>query len=210
MYFSYMVNEISVYFVANFSTISGRKDGQPIMSTRSKAALELKRLRERAAYSVRQLAAALAKAGSPYGGSPSTFAYYESQYRRPYLPGDLVESLAPLLKGRGDPPITERQVLALGGPQFNSLWVASGIVGENRSDAPHAEIDDILLTRILERIAGLAAAHAIALTDGQRARLAARLYRRIARAPQTTRDAALEHEIEEILEIGRLFLDPAP
>lgn len=179
------------------------------MASQSKAALELKHLRERAGYSVRQLAAALMEAGSPYGRSASTFAYYESQFRRPYLPGDLVESLVPLLEGRGEPPISERQVLALGGPQFNSLWVASGVIGEKAADKTAGDIDDTLLARILERIAGLATDGEIVLSDQQRARLAARLYRLVVRIPRSGQADALEREIEEILEIGRLFLKPS-
>lgn len=179
------------------------------MASRSKAALELKHLRERAGYSVRQLAAALMEAGSPYGRSPSTFAYYESQFRRPYLPGDLVESLAPLLKDRGEPPISERQVLALGGPQFNSLWVASGVIGEKEAKKTAGDIDDTLLARILERIAALSVNEDITLSEQQRARLAARLYRQVVRTPRAGQADALEREIEEILEIGRLLLGPS-
>ena len=178
------------------------------MASRSKAALELKHLRERAGYSVRQLAAALGEAGSPYGRSPSTFAYYESQFRRPYLPGDLVESLVPLLEGRGDPAISERQVLALGGPQFNSLWVASGVIGERTDRKTAEEIDADLLAGILERISCLAVDGRITLSDGQRARLAARIYRQAARLPRSDQAAALDREVEDILEIGRLFRDP--
>lgn len=177
------------------------------MTSRSKAALELKRLRERAGYSVRQLAAALAESGSPYGRSPSTFAYYESQFRRPYLPGDLVESLAPLLAGRGDPPITERQVLALGGPRFNSLWVASGVIGDASPGNATVELDVDLLAGVLERIARLATDRGIALSERQRAWLAARLYRQAIHLPSGERSAALDREIGEILEIGRLFFE---
>lgn len=178
------------------------------MATQSKAALELKHLRERAGYSVRQIAAALKAVGSPYGGSASTFAYYESQFRRPYLPGDLVESLVPLLEGRGDPPITKRQVLALGGPAFNSLWVASGVVGDRAATKPAGEIDADLLTEILARISDLAANSGITLSDRQRAGLAARIYRQTARLPRAEQAAALDREMAEILEIGRMFRDP--
>ena len=178
------------------------------MGSRSKAALELKRLRERAGYSVRRLASALREAGSPYGRSPSTFAYYESQFRRPYLPGDLVESLASLLVGQGNPPITERQVLALGGPQFNSLWVASGVIGEAASDREFDQIDADLLAHILERIGLLVGERAIALSDKQRARLAARLYRQLVRLPRAGQAEALEREVEDILEIGMILNNP--
>lgn len=179
------------------------------MASRSKAALELKCLRERAGYSVRQLAAALKTAGSSYGGSASTFAYYESQFRRPYLPGDLVESLVPLLEGRGDPPITERQVLALGGPQFNSLWVATGVIGERTSPRQAVEIDTELLTEILAKISELASENEIAVSDRQRAGLAARIYRQTACLPHAERAAALDREIAEIVEIGRIFRSPS-
>lgn len=175
------------------------------MVTRSKAALELKRLRERAGYSVRQLAAALKAAGSPYGRSASTFAYYESQFRRPYLPGDLVEGLVPLLEGRGDPPISERQVLALGGPQFNSLWVASGVIGDRTPDRHAAELDAELLAEILTKLSELAAHSGIVLTERQRASLAARIYRQTARLPRAEWAAALDREAAEIAEIGRIF-----
>lgn len=175
------------------------------MASRSKAALELKRLRERAGYSVRHLAAALKTAGSSYGGSASTFAYYESQFRRPYLPGDMVESLVPLLEGRGDPPITEREVLALGGPQFNSLWVASGVIGERTAPAGTAEVETELLTEILAKIANLAADGKVVLSDRQRATLAARIYRQTARLPRAEQAAALDREMAEIMEIGRIF-----
>jgi uncharacterized protein YbjT (DUF2867 family) len=199
-----------VYFVAKFGTIDNETadTGWNVMASRSKAALELKRLREHAGYSVRGLAAALLETGSPYGRSPSTFAYYESEFRRPYLPGDLVENLAPLLEGRGDPPIAERQVLALGGPQFGSLWVASGVIGEKNGKPKTDDIDDTLLARILERVAGLAADREITLSERQRARLAARLYRQTIGHPRASQTDVLEREIEDIFEIGRLFLEP--
>jgi hypothetical protein len=49
----------------------------------------------------------------------------------------------------------------------------------------------------------------MALSERQRARLAARLYRRVVRTPRAGQADALEREIEEILEIGRLFLGPS-
>jgi phage repressor protein C with HTH and peptisase S24 domain len=74
------------------------------------AAKKLKALRERSGWKVRALAKELG-----YGEAYSTYSSYESTYKKQFLPPELVRKLVVLLSGRGDPEITESEVLALGG-----------------------------------------------------------------------------------------------
>lgn len=71
----------------------------------SGAAVGLKRLRERAKMSVREVAEAL-------GRPPSTYASYEDKYKKPLLPLELVHALVPIFQARGIPA---EDVLTLAG-----------------------------------------------------------------------------------------------
>ncbi|ROQ00473.1 phage repressor protein C with HTH and peptisase S24 domain [Stella humosa] len=78
------------------------------MAKQSESALALKALRERAGLTVRDVARELGK-------SPSGYAFYENDYKRPYLPAELTKPMAELLAGLGEPPITNDEVMALSG-----------------------------------------------------------------------------------------------
>lgn len=78
------------------------------MAETSAAARDLKRLRERSGLSVREVASAIDRPAS-------TYASYEDKYRKPYLPLELAKQLETVLVGRGEPPITSNDVLALAG-----------------------------------------------------------------------------------------------
>ncbi len=177
------------------------------MATDSKAASELKQLRERAKLSVRQLALALKSAGSKYGRSASSYAYYENEYKKPYLPADLVEALGPLLSGRGDPPITERQVSVLAGVRRGSLWLHPDPVGEPSNHQKPGAFDADLLTEILLRLDKFEHGRRPALAPRQRAYLTSRIYSRIADVPRAGRQARLDAEFAEIAELAALFAD---
>lgn len=75
----------------------------------SEVAKRLKALRVRAGYSVRELAKAI---GYSTG---SKYHYYERLYKKAYLPAEFVELLAPKLVGRGEPPISIAEIVALYG-----------------------------------------------------------------------------------------------
>jgi len=60
----------------------------------SKASLGLKRLRERAGLSVREVASAI-------GRPTSTYASYENKYKKRFLPADLILALLPVFGARG-------------------------------------------------------------------------------------------------------------
>ena len=75
------------------------------MANQSSVAVQLKRLRERANLSVREVAAAIEKPAS-------TYASYEDKYKKSYLPVDLVKELIPVFTRRG---ITEEELYALAG-----------------------------------------------------------------------------------------------
>jgi hypothetical protein len=64
------------------------------MPKTSSAAKALKRLRERSGLGVREVADRLGKKGSSY-------AYYEDEYKKPYLPLDLINALAPIFTSKG-------------------------------------------------------------------------------------------------------------
>lgn len=74
------------------------------------AAKALKEMRERAGFTVRGLARELG-----YGEAFSTYSSYELTYKRAFLPPEIVQKLVKIFPGRGDPPIKENEVLALGG-----------------------------------------------------------------------------------------------
>ena len=177
------------------------------MATESKAASELKLLRERAQMSVRQLAMALKAAGSKYGRSASSYAYYENEYKKPYLPADLVEALGPLLAGRGDPPISEPQVAALSGVRHGSLWLHPDPIGEPADRRKPAAIDAELLSEILLRIDRFERDRQQVFAPHQRAYLASRTYGRVADVPRSARPARIEAEFGDIAELAALFAD---
>ncbi|MDH3703593.1 MAG: hypothetical protein OEU46_20025 [Alphaproteobacteria bacterium] len=178
------------------------------MATESKAASELKRLRERAQMSVRQLAVALKSAGSKYGRSASSYAYYENEYKKPYLPADLVDALGPLLAGRGDPPISDQQVAALAGVRHGSLWLHPEPVGEPANRGKTGAIDPDLLSEILLRFDKLEQDRRLVLAPRQRAILASRIYGRVADVPRPARPARIDAEFDDIAEMAALFADP--
>lgn len=179
------------------------------MVTDSKAAHELKRLRDRAGYSVRQLAAALKSAGSKYGRSASSYAYYENDYKKAYLPADLIEALSPILAGRGNPPVTERQVAALGGVAGGSLWLLPNAIGDGRKRGETGSIDQVFLAEILVRADAFEKSRQMHLAPRQRAFLVSRLYGRTVLAPVAERNARIEAEVRELSDLAELFA-PAP
>jgi hypothetical protein len=176
------------------------------MATKSKAALELKRLRECAGFSVRGLATALKEAGSSYGRSPSSYAYYENEYRKPYLPMDLVDALAPLLCGKGAPPIKNRDVLVLAGTQHDILWIARPIFPENIYNNNDI-IDPDLLTAIMNKIAKNAAHYSLNLTHHHLARMTAEVYARLSTLGESERWPSLDREAEAVCRLARTLLD---
>jgi hypothetical protein len=85
-------------------------------------------------------AAALAQAA---GMPPTTLKSYEDRYRRAYLPADLVLRLAPHLAGRGNPPITQNDVLAMATPLAQNaspghMTIALPNAHRDAGRAPHA------------------------------------------------------------------------
>lgn len=74
----------------------------------SEVARQLKRLRERAGYGLREFAAQIELSASAY-------QYYEARFKKAYLPKEFVEKLAPKLVGRGLPLITTDEIVTLYG-----------------------------------------------------------------------------------------------
>lgn len=72
-------------------------------------AARLKELRLRSGLGLREVAGLI-------GRSPSSYADYERTYKKRFQPMDLLQALRPHLVGRGNPPITEAEVMALGMP----------------------------------------------------------------------------------------------
>lgn len=80
------------------------------MPTESPAAHKLKALRKRVPkLSVRAFAQLLGFA------SHTSYAYYEDDFKEDRLSLEMAQKVAKVLVGRGDPPITEAEVLALAG-----------------------------------------------------------------------------------------------
>ena len=177
------------------------------MTTNSKAALELKRLRECAGFSVRGMAAALRNAGSKYGRSPSSYAYYENDFRKPYLPLDLVEALIPLFLDKGDPPIVEREILALAGTGRNSLWIARPRFTENSVLSSNGIVDPDLLSAVLEKIEHAAAERSVELTSRHIARMAAEVYARLSGLQESQQLAQLDQEVGSVFRLAQTFLN---
>ncbi len=191
----------------NSATLFCETDNKLLMATKSKAASELKRLRECAGFSVRGLAAALKEAGSNYGRSPSSYAYYENEYRKPYLPIDLVDALAPLLCGKGAPPIRNRDVLALAGAQHDSLWIARPIFSEPADTKQNNLIDPDLLTAIMNKIGECASESSLRLTNHHLARMTAEVYGRLFTLQEEERWPSLDREAESVCRLARTLLD---
>ena len=180
--------------------------GTEAMATQSKAALELKRLRDRAGFSVRQLAAALSEANSKYGHSPSSYAYYENDYKKPYLPADLVNALVPIMSGRGDPPIDARQVLVLAGTEHDSLWRRRIEFDEIPSKIETSDVNAALLGDILEQLEAESETQSVHLQPHQKARLAAEIYARTTDAAPHETSAMLRQEVKRVLRLAKAFL----
>src|SRR5690349_11467517 len=74
------------------------------------ATARLRRLRERAGLSMEALARQIGFRRA------SSYQRYENAalYRRNFFSPDFIEKLRPALVGKGDPPITDEEVLALG------------------------------------------------------------------------------------------------
>ena len=173
------------------------------MPTNYKASLELKRLREHAGYSIRQFAAALREMGSDYGQSPSSYAYYENGYKKPYLPVDLVDALTPLLLDRGTPPIGERQLLALAGPPRNSLWIIRTKFLEKQNTRTRAEFEADLLAEIIRGVDLETEALSLQLSDRQRARLIAVVYQRIVATDSMDQPGMVDWEVAHACRIAK-------
>jgi transcriptional regulator with XRE-family HTH domain len=176
------------------------------MSTNSVAALELKRFREQAGYSVRQLAAALRDTGSKYGQSPSSYAYYENDYKKPYLPLELVDALVPLLRDRGTPPIGERQILALAGGGHNSLWYIRPKFTEKPAFKTKIEVEADLLAEIFAGVELETAALELSLTGRQQARLVAEICRRVTATDGPRQPGFVEWEVAHACRLAKAFL----
>jgi len=176
------------------------------MGTNSVASLELKRFRELAGYSVRQLAAALRDTGSKYGRSPSSYAYYENDYKKPYLPGDLVDDLVPLLRDRGTPPIGERQIFALAGGDRNSLWVIKPKFSEKPGFKTKIEIEEDLLAEIFGGVQLETAALELSLTGQQQAKLVAEICRRVTATDGARQPGIVEWEVAHACRLAKAFL----
>lgn len=155
---------------------------------------------------MRGLATALKEAGSSYGRSPSSYAYYENEFRKPYLPMDLVDALAPLLCGKGAPPIKNRDVLALAGTQHDSLWIARPIFSESISKN-NTLLDPDLLTAILNKISKNASEYSLNLTNHHLARMTAEVYARLSKLSESERWPSLDQETEAVCRLARTLLD---
>lgn len=97
---------------------------------------ELKALRLRAGLSAAELAAAMDM-------PPTSYKTHENRpsARRPYLPMDLVNRLAPHLLGRGRPPITQQDLLWLAGVGTTLDAVPTGLAtltGMSHSPRPYS------------------------------------------------------------------------
>jgi transcriptional regulator with XRE-family HTH domain len=176
------------------------------MSTNSVAALELKRFREQAGYSVRQLAAALRDTGSKYGRSPSSYAYYENDYKKQYLPVDLVDALVPLLRDRGAPPIGERQILALAGSKRDSLWVIKPKFSERSMLKTKIEVEMDLLAEIIRGVELEMGALELGLTGDQQARLVVEICRRVTAVDGARQPGLIEWEVAHACRLAKAFL----
>lgn len=105
------------------------------MGRQSKVALELKRLRERAKMSVREMATALDDM------APSTYASYEDKYKKTFLPMELVKKLVPILSKRG---VDREDILALAGVSDpDDVHAVVKEITPTRSGAGTANVDEL-------------------------------------------------------------------
>jgi len=104
---------VSFIFVQKSTGNSYRIQGffgqNALMATDSPAARNLKALRKRSGLSVRKLAEKLDMV-------PSTYSYYEDDFKDEYLPWNLVSLLLKVLPGTGNPEVTDTEVQQLAGP----------------------------------------------------------------------------------------------
>ncbi len=173
------------------------------MSTNATAAVELKRLRELAGLSVRRVAAALRESGSNIGQTPSSYVYYENEYKKTYLPVDLVDALVPILSGRGVPPIGEKDVLALGGFERGRSWVRRIEFDERPKDK--VEIDAELLSQIIAGIRKDCEKLGFELTAEQEGQLIAEVCRRVAESGRARHPGFIEREIAQACRLAKAF-----
>jgi len=100
-----------------------------LMTNREHVGRQLAALRERAGLSVREVAKALDLSDTQV----STYSSYERPaFKGPYIPMKWAQKLVPVLRGRGEPPVTAEEVLALAG--VGSL--APAVSQENAREAP--------------------------------------------------------------------------
>lgn len=87
------------------------------MAAQVTTAQKLKEIRERVGFSMEKLAKAMGMAaGSSYQRYEDEESYVRSKFMRP----DLVEKIASAVVGRGNPPVTRDEVLALAGLRENA------------------------------------------------------------------------------------------
>lgn len=89
----------------------------------SESAKKFKALRNRAGLSTREL-------GRLVGWGHTRVQYYEDEFKKAYLPQEVLKLFAPHLVGRGNPPITHAEVWALSG-----LLPALGVSDETVPDS---------------------------------------------------------------------------
>lgn len=78
-----------------------------------------------------------------FRGASSYQRYEDAElFRKPYLPLDLAEKLARILAGRGVPPITAAEVMALAGAQPRSVPHMVPVVGYVGAGAEVFAVDD--------------------------------------------------------------------
>ncbi len=115
---------------ANYATIvrilraNGANSSHSVqMSDGTEIRIRLKTLRKRSGLSIRRVAESLEIA-------PSTYSHYESRYKRPFLPQDLVSKLADLFSKHG---IKHSETLALAresAPEFIETAAVAGQIAE--------------------------------------------------------------------------------
>lgn len=102
--------------------------------------LKLKRLRERAGMTVRALAAAIGK-------SPTSYQYYEDEFKQRWLPVDLARDLAKALQGHGiEPPA----VMALAGVEASEMGEDLALLTPERDRVPPAPIPGYVSIQVID------------------------------------------------------------
>lgn len=77
------------------------------------ASARLRDIRVRAGLSIKKMADEL-------GLSKSTYEYYETDYKKPYLPPEVVQALRCSVTGMGDPAIQDAEIVALSAADFHT------------------------------------------------------------------------------------------